>query len=306
MTGEGDDSAGGVYDDVELPSGTLRPYTAIQMVMTVDGAIKGPTDDYWPISLEADQRTFRRFRAHFDAVLHGARTLGMRIDRYMWSAELQGERRRRGLHEPPLFIVVSNSGRIDPADPVFERRSYPIAPMVGRSGGRRVTSGLSEVAEIVRGGDESVDLAGLMRYLADERGRGALVCEGGAILNYQMLAAGLVDEFFITVTPSIIGGTAATNGGGRAGGAAQRSAAAVGVDERSYARQRSVPALPRAGCKSARLGGELWRQAQAHGDQPFASVPSLNRCRSMSSASAVGAYRVRHRRLWRDYATTGY
>ena len=67
---------------------------------------------------------------HFDAVLHGARTLGMRIDRYMWSAELQRERQRRGLHEPPLFIVVSNSGRIDPADPVFERRSYPIAPMV--------------------------------------------------------------------------------------------------------------------------------------------------------------------------------
>ncbi|MDE2869806.1 MAG: RibD family protein [Chloroflexota bacterium] len=198
-------SKGGVYDDLELSGGTWRPYTAIQMVMTVDGAIKGPTDDYWPISQEADQRTFRRFRIHFDAVLHGTRTLGMRIDRYMWSAELQCERRQRGLYEPPLFIVVSNSGRIDPSDRVFQRRSYPIAPLVVVPEAAKVTEGLSEVAEIVRIGDELVDLESLMRYLAAERDVRRLVCEGGAILNFHMLAAGLVDEFFITVTPSIIG-----------------------------------------------------------------------------------------------------
>ena len=206
MSGHDDDPTGGVYDDLELPSGTLRPFTAIQMVMTVDGAIKGPTGD-----LLADQPAGGSAHPsddsamHFDAVLHGARTLGMRIDRYMWSAELQRERRRRGLYEPPLFVVVSNSGRIDPADPVFERRSYPIAPMVVVPEAAEVTSGLSEVAEIVRIGDESVDLADLMRYLANERGVRRLVCEGGAILNYHMLTAGLVDEFFITVTPSIIG-----------------------------------------------------------------------------------------------------
>ena len=57
----------------------------------------------------------------------------------------------------------------------------------------------------MRLGDAHVDLAGLMRYLAAERGVRRLVCEGGAILNYHMLTAGLVDEFFITVTPSIIG-----------------------------------------------------------------------------------------------------
>jgi len=199
------DEERGVYDDLELPSGTWRPYTAIQMVMTVDGAIKGPTDDYWPISLAADQRTFRRFRMHFDAVLHGARTLGMRIDRYMWSEELQRGRRRRGLHEPPLFVVVSNSGQIDSHDRVFQRHSYPIAPLVVVPEAADLTAGLSEVAEIVRTGNERVELEGLMRYLAAERDVRRLVCEGGAILNYHMLAAGLVDEFFITVTPSIIG-----------------------------------------------------------------------------------------------------
>ena len=79
----------GVCDDLELQAGTRRPYTGIQMVMTLDGAISGPTEAYWPISREADLRTFRRFRVHFDAVLHGTRTLGVGLDRYLWSTELQ-------------------------------------------------------------------------------------------------------------------------------------------------------------------------------------------------------------------------
>ncbi|MCY4113950.1 MAG: dihydrofolate reductase family protein [Chloroflexi bacterium] len=196
---------GGVYDDLELPAGARRPYTAIQMVMTLDGAIKGPTDAYWPIGGEADQRTFRRFRIHFDAVLHGARTLGMGLDRYLWSDELRRARAAKGLTEPPLFVIVTNSARIDPADRVFRRRRYPLRPIVVTHEAADVSAALAEVAEIVRLGDTAVDLSALGAYLAAERGVRRLVCEGGAILNAHMLRAGLVDEFFITVTPSIIG-----------------------------------------------------------------------------------------------------
>ena len=199
-----DAAASGVYDDLELPEGTIRPYTVIHMVMTVDGAIKGPTDDYWPISLDADLHTFRRFRIHFDAVLHGAKTLGMRIDRYMWSDQLQAERRRRGLSEPPLFVIVSNSGRIDPTDVVFKRKRYPLAPLVVVPEATEVPDELAQVADVVRRGSAEVDLAGTVRYLAQARGVRRLVCEGGAIVNFHMLEAKLVDEFFITVTPSII------------------------------------------------------------------------------------------------------
>ena len=195
----------GVYDDLVLPGGTRRPYTAIQMVMTLDGAIKGPTDAYWPISGEADQRTFRRFRAHVDAVLHGARTLGMGLDRYLWSDELRGMRQRRGLTEPPLFLIVSNSARIDPADRVFGHRRYPLRPIVVTHEAADVAPRLAQVAEIVRLGASAVDLPALAAYLTAERGVRRLVCEGGAILNAHMLRAGLVDEFFITVTPTIIG-----------------------------------------------------------------------------------------------------
>lgn len=195
----------GLYDDLELPAGARRPYTAIQMVMTLDGAIKGPTDAYWPIGGEADQHTFRRFRIHFDAVLHGARTLGMGLDRYLWSRELREMRQQRGLTEPPLFVIVTNSARINPADRVFQHRRYPLRPMVVTHEAADVSPALAEVAEIVRLGDTAVDLPAVAAYLTSERGARRMVCEGGAILNAHMLRASLVDEFFITVTPSIIG-----------------------------------------------------------------------------------------------------
>jgi 2,5-diamino-6-(ribosylamino)-4(3H)-pyrimidinone 5'-phosphate reductase len=199
------DEQWGLYDGIQLPVGTKRPYTAIHMVMTLDGAIKGPTDDYWPISGQADLRTFRRFRVHFDAVLHGARTLGMDIDRYLWSDEQQRERARRGLTDPPLFVIVSNSAQVDPNDRVFRRRQYPRHPILATSEVANTVGSLAEVAEIVRIGRSTVDLPELMAYLARERGVRRLVCEGGAKMNFHMLRAGLVDEFFITVTPSIIG-----------------------------------------------------------------------------------------------------
>ncbi len=195
----------GVYDDLELPAGGTRPYTVIHMVMTVDGAITGPTDAYWPISDDADLRTFRRFRFHVDAVLHGAKTLGVNPDRYLWSAEQREGRALRGRTEPPLFVVVSNSGRVDPSDRVFGRKIYPLAPIVVVPETATIDRELERVAEVLRVGADRVDLRAMVELLTRERGVRTLVCEGGAIVNYHMIEAGLVDELFITVSPRIIG-----------------------------------------------------------------------------------------------------
>jgi riboflavin biosynthesis pyrimidine reductase len=175
------------------------------MVMTADGAITGPTDEYWPISDDADLRTFRRFRFHVDAVLHGANTLGMNLDRYLWSSEQQECRAQRGRTKPPLFVVVSNSGRIDPSDCVFGRKRYPIAPIVVVPETTTVDPELERVAEVLRVGTDRVDLTAMVELLAGERGVRTLACEGGAIVNHYMIETGLVDEFLITVSPRIIG-----------------------------------------------------------------------------------------------------
>ena len=88
---------------------------------------------------------------------------------------------------PPLFLIVSNSARIDPEDRVFGHRRYPLRPIVVTHEAADVAPRLAQVAEIVRLGASAVDLPALAAYLTAERGVRRLVCEGGAILNAHML-----------------------------------------------------------------------------------------------------------------------
>ena len=64
---------------------------------------------------------------------------------------------------------------------------------------------LEPVAEIVACGETRVDLTGLLAVL-DNVGARTVLCEGGPDLNHQLVAAGLVDELCITVSPGLTGG----------------------------------------------------------------------------------------------------
>ena len=51
------------------------------------------------------------------------------------------------------------------------------------------------------------DLPRLMAQLR-EHGMRSVLCEGGPTLNSFLLAAGLVDELFLTLNPKLLGGAA--------------------------------------------------------------------------------------------------
>ena len=53
------------------------------------------------------------------------------------------------------------------------------------------------------------DLPLLMARLRSEHGIRSVLCEGGPTLNSYLLAAGLVDELFLTLNPKLLGGAAA-------------------------------------------------------------------------------------------------
>jgi riboflavin biosynthesis pyrimidine reductase len=48
-----------------------------------------------------------------------------------------------------------------------------------------------------------------MARLREEHGIRSVLCEGGPTLNSYLLAAGLVDELFLTLNPKLAGGAAA-------------------------------------------------------------------------------------------------
>jgi DNA-binding transcriptional LysR family regulator len=67
-------------------------------------------------------------------------------------------------------------------------------------------------ADLIDLGDTRVDFTGLLATLGDIGAR-TVLCEGGPRLNHQLLAAGLVDELCLTISPRIVGGAGTTGPG---------------------------------------------------------------------------------------------
>jgi riboflavin-specific deaminase-like protein len=180
-----------------------RPYLVLNMVSSLDG--KATVD--WRtrgLSTELDRELFHHLRTQADAVMVGAGTV--RIERYGRMAKsdaLRDKREREGLARDPLAVVVS--ARLDlPAD--LPLLNEPEQRVVIATGSDASLPGLGDQVECARLGD---DLPVLMARLREERGIRSVLCEGGPTLNSHLLAAGLVDELFLTLNPKLVGGAAA-------------------------------------------------------------------------------------------------
>jgi len=182
-----------------------RPHVAVNMVHTTDGraAVDGRTA---PISSLADRQLFHALRTRVDAVLVGAGTL--RIERYgriVRDAARREQRRLAGLQPDPLAIVVSGSLEL-PADlPLLQD---PDSRVVVVTASQRTIEGVAADVQYMRFPD-GVDLtAALARLRQDNRVR-SILCEGGPHLNASLVAAGLIDELFLTTFPQLAGGAGA-------------------------------------------------------------------------------------------------
>jgi riboflavin-specific deaminase-like protein len=193
--------ASGLRLGERAPAG--RPYLALNMVSTLDGkaTIEWRTRG---LSTELDRRLFHQLRTQVDAVMVGAGTV--RVERYgriVKTDELRERRVSEGLAPDALAVIVS--ARLDlPADlPLLQE---PEQEVVIATGSDAVLQGTAARIEYVRTGD---DLPLLMARLRDERGVRSILCEGGPTLNSHLLAAGLVDELFLTLNAKLTGGAAA-------------------------------------------------------------------------------------------------
>ena len=180
-----------------------RPYLVLNMVSSLDGRA---TIDWRTkgLSTELDRQLFHHLRSQADAVMVGAGTARTeRYGRMAKSDELRDKREREGLARDPLAVVVS--GRLDlPAD--LPLLNDPEQRVVIATASDAILAGPGEQVAYARVGD---DLPLLMARLREQYGVRSVVCEGGPTLNSFLLAAGLVDELFLTLHPKLAGGAAA-------------------------------------------------------------------------------------------------
>jgi len=190
--------AAGLYPAAEAP--LQRPYLLINMVSSADGkiAVEGRSG---PLGNEGDKQLFHALRTRVDAVMVGAGTLrAERYGRIVRDPALRERRVEAGLAADPLAIVVSGSLALSGELPLFRAAEQEVVVITSSDG---QVEGASARVDYLR--SRPLDLAGALGEL---RGRGvrSILCEGGPTLNSALLAQGVADELFLTLSPLLVGG----------------------------------------------------------------------------------------------------
>lgn len=186
-----------------------RPYLAINMVQSVDGraTLDGRAG---PLGDEVDQALLETLRAHSDAVLVGAGTV--RAEGYgelLTDPGLRQARAERGLPGRPIACVVSGSLALDSSLPLLANPELEVFVVTGAEG--RVEGAAAYVRHLRAADDDAgarVSLRPALRHLRSEAGVRLVVCEGGPTLNASLFREGIVDEVFLTQSPTVVGGPA--------------------------------------------------------------------------------------------------
>jgi riboflavin biosynthesis pyrimidine reductase len=193
-----------IVDDLSLPdAGVQRPYVMLNMISTADGraSLGGRSG---ALGDEADKLLFHGLRTAVDAVMAGAGTIhAERYRRVVRDEHRRYLRRERGLAEEPLMCVVSGHPQSLSDIPIVNE---PGSRVVVITPGEEVVSDSNMKIEYVRSSRHgSLDLRAALSELHERLGVRTLLCEGGPHLNGQLLAEGLVDELFLSLSPMLAG-----------------------------------------------------------------------------------------------------
>ncbi|MEU2465317.1 pyrimidine reductase family protein [Streptomyces sp. NPDC012486] len=215
--------------------GGRRPWLRANMVSTLDGAAQHDGRSQG-ISCAADMRVFGTLRGLADAVVVGAETVRLEGYRPARAREAFAARREAAGQGPaPAVAVVSASLDLDFSLPLFVSPLVPTLVITGSAApSDRVRAARESGAEVVFAGDGSaVDPARAVAELA-ARGLGRLLTEGGPRLLGQFVAAGVLDELCLTLSPLLTAGDAQRIAGGPAAPVPERFALVSLLEEAGF------------------------------------------------------------------------
>ena len=187
---------------------TKRPFVTLKTAMTLDGKIASHTGASQWITGAAARARVHAYRNEYDAILVGIGTV--LADDPSLTTRLE-----HGTGKNPLRIVLDSEART-PLDAklVADGAAPTIIVVSERADHRRVNLLRACGAEVVTLGAQRVDIAALLDYLG-ARDITSLFVEGGAAVNWSLLAGGSVNKVHAFIAPMLMGGeTAKTPIGG--------------------------------------------------------------------------------------------
>ena len=198
-----DDALSSLYAREDRSETWLRVnfVSSVDGAATVDGVSGGLGGD-------ADHRVFDLLRELCDVVIVGAGTVRAESYGPMRLQQPSADRRiARGLPPHPVFAIVSRGLDLDPASRIFT--DAPVRPIIIATDAapRDRRDRLAAVADIVIAGVDELDPVAMTVALA-ERGLTQQHCEGGPSLFGTLIAAGVVHELCLTMSPQLVAGDA--------------------------------------------------------------------------------------------------
>jgi 5-amino-6-(5-phosphoribosylamino)uracil reductase len=177
-----------------------RPSTRLVLAVSLDGRLAPPQGGAAQIGGPGDRLVLEEALAWSDAALLGAATLRCHGSTCLLRQPQLLADRQAGARPPqPVAIVASRSGLFADGLPFFKQplRRWLLAPEPVAATARG------------RGFQRGVPMAGWPASLAvlADLGIARLVVLGGAEIAGELLAAGLLDELQLTLSPQLLGGT---------------------------------------------------------------------------------------------------
>jgi riboflavin biosynthesis pyrimidine reductase len=207
--------------DWRLPQPAARAYVYSNFVLSRDGRVSfnepghmsgGEVSGF----SENDRWLMALLRARADAILMGDNTLRIEPD-HVWTAEhifpedaepFADLRRVEQRAPVPLQVFLSLDGDVDVgAAAIFSRDDAHIVLATTTRGAARAR-GLPATrarVDVVELGSESVDIRALLDLLRESYGVGTVLCEGGPRAFGSVVAAGCLDDEFLTLSPVVVG-----------------------------------------------------------------------------------------------------
>jgi riboflavin biosynthesis pyrimidine reductase len=202
-----------IYADLDFPRGAetpfRRPHTVINMVATVDGKVViGGAGTTRLIGGETDHYLMAKIEAQADAVLMGAGLVREDDPGYPNLSDSRLRRREaRGLRPCPLWAAVSARGEFMAVPRIFQGPREHCALFTTERITAKARAELEPHTQVFVCGRDQVDPAEMGRLLRSELSVNSMICIGGPTLNASLLEAGAIDEFFLTLSPKLQGGS---------------------------------------------------------------------------------------------------
>ena len=207
--------------DWRLPQQRARAYVYSNFVLSRDGRLSFNEPGHMSGGDVSgfsghDQWLMALLRARADAILMGDNTLRIEPD-HVWTAEyiapgdaeaFAGLRRAEKRTPMPLQVFLSLEGDVDvSAAAIFSRDDAHVVLATTTRGAVRAR-GLPATrarVDVVELGLEAVDVRALLGLLWDSYGVATVLCEGGPRAYGSLLAAGCLDDEFLTLSPVVVG-----------------------------------------------------------------------------------------------------